>query len=119
VTGGCGGCHDNVTATGKGPGHFVTNRECNVCHSVNAWDPLIFRHLSATYPGDHRAALQCADCHLGKAEAVPWPNPTYQPDCAACHANDYRNGVDRHTNLSVDRNCGSGGCHRVSDRDWD
>ena len=121
VTGGCGGCHDGATAGGKSSGHFVTNRECNVCHGVDAWTPLIFRHLSASYPGDHRRSLACSDCHQGNSEAVVWQQPSYQPDCAACHASDYRSGPhkkhenpERSYTVSELRDC-TGACHVYTD----
>ena len=53
VTGGCGSCHNGVSAVGKGAGHFVTTLECNACHNTQAWTPIDFRHNSPNYPGDH------------------------------------------------------------------
>ena len=143
VTGGCRGCHDGVTSTGKDGGHFVTNRECNVCHDVADWAPLIFRHLSAAYPGDHRRRVDCSDCHQGNSEMVPWRFPAYQPDCAGCHASDFKSGPhkkyenpDHRYSVGELRDC-TGACHvytnsslttikkhrsghhRVTDRGWD
>jgi len=119
VTGNCASCHNGVTATGKGSGHFLTTRECNVCHEITYWSPDIFRHLSAGYPGDHRRALTCTDCHGGNSEAVTWSAPAYQPDCAGCHASNYRS--DPHTKygnvkytVSELRDC-SGSCHIYTD----
>lgn len=80
--------------------------------------PDTFRHMSPTYPGQHRRALVCTDCHTGNAEMIPWPFPAYQPDCAGCHANDYKADVDRHNGISQDRNCGNSGCHRVGDSEF-
>jgi len=118
VMGDCSSCHDGATATGKDPGHFNTMLECDTCHRTTAWRPDIYRHTGA-YPGDHRQSLGCRDCHGGNSPAVTWPSPAYQPDCAGCHASDYRAGEDRHSNLSNDRNCGGSRCHSVSDREFD
>ena len=49
----------------------------------------MFSHSSAMYPGDHSPPLLCIACHGGNSETVNWPSPQYQPDCGACHANDY------------------------------
>jgi hypothetical protein len=78
-------------------------------------------HSSAGYPGQHRSALDCTDCHRTNAQQVPWPNAAYQPDCAACHANDYRAGSHRKTQnpstqytVSELRDC-TGACHVYTD----
>lgn len=117
VTGNCAGCHDGITATGKGADHFLTQIDCGTCHMTTAWTPIEFLHQSATYPGDHGVSLTCTDCHTGNAETIPWPFAAYAPDCAACHANDYRAGEHDGT-LSDNRNCGASGCHRVRSRGW-
>ncbi|MCC6207038.1 MAG: hypothetical protein IT488_02635 [Gammaproteobacteria bacterium] len=102
----------------------MTNQQCNICHNTNNWTTLAFRHSSTAYPGDHRTSLSCNDCHKTNAEIVPWPNSAYQPDCAACHAGDYKPGKHKNAAVSTLRNC-AGTCHksspehRVSDRSWD
>ena len=118
VTGQCSSCHNGMEATGTPNGHFMTSQECDYCHNTNAWTPDTFRHMSPFYPGDHRRALTCRDCHGGNSETVTWTSPTYAQSCAGCHANDYRRGEGRHTNLSNDRNCGQSGCHSVNDRSF-
>ena len=70
-------------------GHMVTSIECDTCHTTDEWLPDIFVHSSPSYPGDHRGNLECTECHTSNTDTIPWPNPAYQPDCAACHANDY------------------------------
>jgi hypothetical protein len=123
VTQSCIACHDGVGATGKPPSHFGTLLECDTCHSRNAWTPLTFTHSSANYPGDHAVSLTCADCHTANAQAVPWPFPVYAPDCAACHASDYRPGPHRNATVSALRDC-AGACHKqtpehsVRKREW-
>jgi hypothetical protein len=118
VIGSCSSCHNGTNATGTPPDHFVTTQQCNICHSTNGWLPVsTYVHTGGNYPGNHRVRLSCRDCHTSNSEIIPWPSPAYAPDCAGCHARDYRSGVSRHSGLSSDRDCGR--CHRVTDRDWD
>ncbi|MCU7812974.1 MAG: cytochrome C, partial [Candidatus Thiodiazotropha sp. (ex Notomyrtea botanica)] len=120
VIGTCNSCHNGSTATGVPGGHFVTSEQCDSCHTTNGWLPASeYRHVGGNYPGDHRANLGCLDCHTSNNQTIPWPFSQYAPDCAACHANDYDSGEGDHNGLSNDRDCGSSGCHRVSDRNWD
>ncbi len=121
ITGACSSCHNGVTATGKNRGHFVTNLECNACHATVFWLPHQFRHGSPNYPGDHRRNPVCTDCHGGNSQVVTWPMPAYQPDCAGCHANDFKLGPHKKTanpntyyTVSELRNC-SGACHIYTD----
>jgi len=117
----CSSCHDGVIATGKPPGHFVTNRECDICHSTQTWTTIDFAHSSPNYPGDHRAGLTCTDCHGGNSEVVTYQFPQYAPDCAACHSNDFSPGSHRKTwtpqtnyNSGELRDC-TGACHIYED----
>jgi hypothetical protein len=117
----CSTCHDGVTATGKPGGHFQTALECDTCHDTNFWTPEVFTHSSPTYPGDHRGNLDCTDCHTSNAEIVPWQFPAYQPECAACHVNDYKSGPHKKyenpdTRYTVGElaDC-SGACHTYTD----
>jgi hypothetical protein len=73
------------------------------------------------YPGDHGVSLNCTDCHTGNNETVNYQNAAYKPDCAACHANDYKTGPHKkHENpdatysVSELRDC-SGSCHIYTD----
>jgi hypothetical protein len=121
TTGDCRGCHDGAVATGKPTSHFVTNLECDVCHATSGWLPIAFTHFSPAYPGDHAGNLDCTACHLGNSQAIPWPFGAYQPDCAGCHADDFRPDPHRKVNdprilYSVGelRDC-TGACHRYAD----
>ena len=121
VTGSCSSCHNGVTATGKDNNHFVTNRECDYCHSNTTWNISRFSHQSSAYPGEHRRALDCNDCHIGNIETNVWRFPAYQPDCAACHSNDFESGAHRKVespriNYTVSelRDC-TGACHVYRD----
>ncbi|HHH35375.1 MAG TPA: hypothetical protein ENK48_00930 [Gammaproteobacteria bacterium] len=95
-----------------------------MCHTTRGWLPLIYRHTTANYPGDHRGNFACVRCHTSNSEVIPWRYAAYKPDCAGCHAGDYKPGEHKNASVSSLRNC-SGSCHkpgpkhRVSDRDWD
>jgi hypothetical protein len=121
VVGSCSSCHNGMDATGMDAGHFITSRDCGECHLQNRWTPSTFTHVSAGYPGDHSGRLSCGRCHGGNSEAVTWRFPGYQPDCAGCHASDYK--ADEHKkvdsprilySVSELRDC-SGACHQYDD----
>ena len=122
VTGLCSSCHNGSTSTGKPATHFVTTLDCDRCHYTTRWVPLVlFRHDSPDYPGDHRTATQCVDCHTTNNQTIAWKYPAYKPECAGCHANDYRQGEHRKTDnpqtyytVSELRDC-SGACHIYTD----
>ena len=99
----------------------MSTLECDSCHATTAWLPDLFNHMSADYPGDHAGNLDCTDCHAGNSEPVTWTNAAFQPDCAGCHASDYRPGPHKkHENpdfeYTVDelRDC-TGACHVYTD----
>jgi len=87
-----------------------------------AWLPHIYAHSGLPYePLDHRANLPCTSCHLTNADFINWRFPAYQPDCAGCHANDYKSGPHKKienpdTKYLVGelRDC-SGACHVYTD----
>jgi len=61
--------------------------------------------------------LPCTACHQSNTEQVAWQNAAFQPDCAGCHANDYkRDPHKKHENPDVRytvselRDC-TGACH--------
>jgi hypothetical protein len=121
VSGSCGTCHNGTTATGKPAGHFVTAQECDACHTTSGWPISRFVHHSAGYPGDHRVTYACTRCHGANSEAVSWSNAGYAPDCAGCHAGDYRSGPHRKSlspatyyTVSELRDC-AGSCHVYTD----
>ncbi len=122
VTGTCSSCHNGRIATGKPRGHFVTNQQCSDCHRVTNWAVADYRHLSAAFPTGHSAGLDCIDCHRGNSAASAWSTPAYQPDCAGCHARDFRPGPhEKYENPSEVpyrvnelRDC-TGACHVYTD----
>lgn len=84
----CMGCHDGVTATGKGTTHAVTMADCNTCHmNTVSW-------LGASF---HTGAIAgiCGTCHNGTngvKGTVNDPNGTHipltaggNPNCDLCH----------------------------------
>ena len=113
ITTGCDACHNGVIATGKDNNHFITTQQCNVCHSSSYWIPALnYDHQSLRYPGDHTGSNpQCIDCHTSNSQTVSWPSSAYVPECAACHAGDYRQ--DKHENLPISGliDC-AGTCHK-------
>jgi hypothetical protein len=121
VTGSCATCHNGQSATGKPASHFQTTLGCEECHTSTTWTSVRYSHIGASYPGQHRRALDCTDCHRTNSQQMSWPNAAYQPDCAACHANDYDSDPHRKTQnpntrytVSELRDC-TGACHIYTD----
>ena len=113
--------HATEFATGKAASHFVTSLGCEECHSPAAWRPVSFDHSSSLYPGDHSGNLACRRCHAGNTQAVTWSSPSYQPDCAGCHASDYERDEHKKVesprllySVSELRDC-TGACHTYTD----
>jgi hypothetical protein len=87
-----------------------------------AWLPHIYAHSGLPYePLDHRGNLPCTSCHLTNADFINWRFAAYQPDCAGCHAGDYKSGPHKKfenpdTKYLVGelRDC-SGACHIYTD----
>ncbi|RDH85727.1 MAG: hypothetical protein DIZ80_02020 [endosymbiont of Galathealinum brachiosum] len=75
----------------------------------------LFRHDSPDYPGDHRTATLCVDCHPTNNQTIAWPFTAYKPDCAGCHANDYKSDSHKGAGdiplpINEVQDC-SGSCH--------
>lgn len=110
----CKSCHVNGGyGTPIGPGHLMTDIQCDICHYTTDWTPLkSYSHDSPNYPGTHTGVtLGCYSCHKEKTESIGWANTSYYPDCAACHANDFDN--EKHEGLTVSEipDC-AGTCHK-------
>jgi hypothetical protein len=120
IVSGCASCHNGVAATGKSPTHFQTTVGCEMCHRPGAWTPVTtYTHTSALYPGRHSRTLACTDCHTTNAQTVPYRTPAYKPDCAGCHATNFK--PDSHKKygnvlytVAELRNC-AGACHEYTD----
>jgi hypothetical protein len=116
----CASCHNNAIALGQSATHMSTQRDCATCHSYADWAAIAFRHVSANYPGDHKAVLTCASCHTSNSDQVPYASPADTGACASCHARDYK--PPQHPKTSDGQpysaselgNC-TGACHVYSD----
>ena len=99
---------------------MVTRRDCATCHSYPDWSVIHFRHVSATYPGDHRTALACTACHRANTEQVTYTSPANAGSCGGCHAKDFKPAAHPKTvkglyySANELANC-TGACHVYSD----
>ncbi|MFC3119448.1 hypothetical protein ACFOHS_19325 [Jhaorihella thermophila] len=94
VTGSCSSCHNGVSATGKPHGHFQTTLQCDECHRTTGWGNASYTHSSGAFPAGHSTGLDCTDCHRSNSASAAHTHPAYRPDCAGCHANEFR--PDKH-----------------------
>jgi hypothetical protein len=119
----CSSCHNgsNPPADGKSPAHFLTQRQCDQCHTTNPpWTTVRYTHTSAAYV-THSSAVTCTGCHVGKSETITWKNAAYAQSCAGCHATDYEAGPHKKTEVPTTitytvselRNC-AGSCHQYT-----
>ena len=117
----CQSCHNNTNAVGKPANHMVLQRDCATCHAYPDWSSIAtFRHSSAAYPGEHRAALSCVSCHTTNTDKVPYPDAAAAGTCGACHAKDFKPAAHPKTvkgalySATELSNC-SGSCHVYND----
>jgi hypothetical protein len=81
IVGNCAGCHNGVTAIGKGSKHIASDQRCENCHTTLSWLPARFDHQSIA-----SVATRCTSCHnavqaVGKSiNHVPTA-----ADCSTCH----------------------------------
>jgi hypothetical protein len=87
---GCTSCHNNSNAVGKPAAHMSLQRDCATCHSYPDWSVIRFKHASAAYPGDHRAALTCIACHTSNTDQIPYASAANAGTCGGCHAKDFK-----------------------------
>ena len=126
VTSNCTTCHSGDVPSG----HFMTSDDCVECHTTTRWSPDTFSHTTPNYPGDHAGNLACTRCHPSNSELVVWERSDLRPDCAGCHASDFRTHRNRQTGLPYTveelRDC-TDSCHvednnrpahRVNAREW-
>jgi len=86
----CATCHNGSMAKGRSAAHFTTTQPCDVCHRTTAWTPVIgYRHISPFYR-QHNAGVACRTCHTTNGEVIAWKAAAYKPNCAACHAPQFR-----------------------------
>ncbi len=102
----CLACHSD-----EAPGNHYSG-QCSACHSTSQWKPIEgYSHSSGNFPSGHRSDVKCRDCHAANNDAVSWGWPEYIPDCAGCHAGDFKDGPHKGATVSELRNCG-GACHK-------
>ncbi|HEY4974753.1 MAG TPA: cytochrome c3 family protein, partial [Steroidobacteraceae bacterium] len=116
----CASCHNNLSASGMNSMHMVTARDCATCHSYPDWDVVSYRHQSAAYPGNHRAALSCASCHSSHTEQVPFSSPADAGSCGGCHARQFKPEAHPRTTKgalysATELHDCTGACHVYSD----
>ena len=121
ITSSCATCHNGTYATGTPGGHFVSSLDCGECHRTSLWTPADYQHTSAAYPTGHRQVTDCQSCHIGNAANTAWRTPSYRPDCAGCHATDFRPDAHKKVDspaifytVSELRDC-TGACHEFTD----
>jgi len=117
----CVDCHNGISVAGTpDTGHFETNLSCGTCHLISTWLSAKYTHLdTSNYPGDHRRANRCIDCHKDNSQVVIYLDTLYVPFCASCHSRHF-SAKAAHiggTSGTVEQNkdCGASGCHRVND----
>jgi hypothetical protein len=89
MTAPCVSCHNVSKARGAGQNHFVAALPCEACHRITTWTSVTYRHASAAYP-NHGAAIGCIACHTANSQVVAFKFAAYKPDCAGCHAAEFR-----------------------------
>ncbi|MFZ2753740.1 MAG: cytochrome c3 family protein, partial [Lysobacteraceae bacterium] len=121
TAGSCATCHNGTSATGKPSNHFVTTKSCDACHRTTAWQPTTtYSHVSAGYR-QHQAGMSCTSCHKTNNEVITWQFASYRPNCAGCHANNYKAGEHKKVDtpkilytVQELQDC-SGACHEYTD----
>jgi len=118
----CLTCHNGATATGLPSGHMATTRSCDSCHTTSGWLPTTaYTHLSPNWK-PHASSVTCFSCHTTKTEMATWTFPAYTPDCAGCHAGNFKPDSHKKTEVPTTilytvselRNC-AGSCHIYTD----
>ncbi len=86
----CVDCHDDVHE-GYIDSKYYPNKDCQVCHTVDAWDAMQFDHNITNFAleGVH-AEISCMDCHGRDLEADQNRYANFNNvvgDCISCHEN--------------------------------
>ncbi len=120
LTAHCVTCHNNTVALGVTAAHMSTQRDCATCHTYPDWTVSHFVHVSASYPGDHKATLTCVSCHASNTDQIPWLSPGDAGSCAGCHAKDFKPELHAKTSGGLKYTAGelhncAGACHVYSD----
>ncbi len=130
VTTNCTNCHKAGFATTKSASHFITTQGCEKCHTTTAWAPMkSYVHTTTSYKTHSGLSMSnkadCLLCHIGNNESISGAphkgNAAYKPDCAWCHATQYKAGSHKKTTTPTTtyytvaelKNC-SGACHQIN-----
>jgi hypothetical protein len=78
-----------------------------------------YSHVSPNFR-PHNAGVTCVKCHLTNGNTPKWG--AYSPDCAGCHAGNYKTGPHKKTTSPTTvsytvaelKNC-AGSCHEYTD----
>lgn len=106
VTNNCTLCHGGGFATSKSAAHFITTQPCEKCHTTTAWTPIkSYVHTSIYYKTHTGLSMtlyaDCKLCHINNNEVITGAphrgNAAYKPDCAWCHATQYKSGSHKKT----------------------
>ncbi len=91
-----------------------------MCHRTTGWTPTsAYSHVSPFYKS-HSSGVNCSSCHTTNNEVIAWKFAAYKPDCAGCHAGNFK--PDEHKKVdsprilytvSELRNC-AGSCHEYT-----
>jgi hypothetical protein len=99
---------------------MTTSRDCPTCHAFADWNAINFRHTTPQYPGQHRTALTCEQCHTTNAERIVYTSAADAGNCGGCHAKDFKPDVHPKTvkgqlyTASELADC-TGACHIYTD----
>jgi hypothetical protein len=75
----CAGCHNGLSAAGKGSRHIQSNDSCDNCHTTIAWLPARFEHQGV--------AQACSSCHNSVvAVSMPASHVRTSLACSSCHS---------------------------------
>ena len=143
----CKTCHSTSGGATPQPstGHFDTTVECDSCHTTDGWAPAsTFDHCAgktksktgtctgSDYPGDHKKALACTDCHVDNSQVPTYSTPfdtasppnDLTPYCAGCHRKNFKQKGDHNGGKSgtvlQNKDCSGGGsgCHKVTSKEF-
>ncbi len=83
----CLTCHQDIH---KGQFAKIMTKGCETCHTVSAWDKLLFSHEKTKFPllGKH-AELKCEQCHKKPANGSPIKYADLRRECSSCHTDEH------------------------------
>lgn len=108
----CYSCHRSDYESTNDPNHITSGlpTTCEVCHSINGWEPADFNHNLTQFPltGIH-VTVNCTSCHTNGYSGT-------STECYSCHQTDYNGTNDpNHITEGFPTDCSL--CHTTSG--WD